>query len=298
MIVKKMTSKKNIMNVNGNEIVVVSLNWDDFISLTDIMKSIDGNQKIEKWMSNRTTIDFLGTWESMHNENFDFEKFLDIRDDSWNHTFTMSVSKWRELTKAKGIISQTWKFWWTYAHKDIALEFATWLSPQFKLYILKEFQRLKEEENEKKELGRDIKRFIVKANYRIHTDAIQAHIAQKTKNIWKQRTIYAEEAEMLNMAVFKMTSADRAKQNPSQAKLGNIRESASVEQLTVLSNLEVLNAQMIKDWLSQEERERKLTEIADTQLATFWKLQSMKQLRNSESKKSNIKELWVINKKD
>lgn len=294
---REMGSKKNIMNVNGNEIVVVSLNGDDFISLTDIMRSVDGNQKIEKWMSNRTTIDFLGTREAMHNENFDLDSFLDIREDSGNHTFTMSVSKWRSLTNAKGIISQTWKFWGTYAHKDIALEFATWLSPQFKLYILKEFQRLKEIEQEKQALWWDIKRLISKTNYRIHTDAIQENIIGWSKNIWKQRSIYAEEAELLNMAVFKTTSSEWAAQNPAKAKLGNIREDATVVQLTVLSNLEVLNAQMIKDGISQEERERKLTEIADTQLATFNKLSSMKELKTLESKEKNIQKIWLKTKK-
>ena len=292
-----MGTKKNVMNVNGNEIVVVSMNGDDFISLTDIMKSVDGNQKIEKWLSNRTTIDFLGTWEAMHNEDFDLENFLDIRDESGSHTFTMSVSKRRELTKAKGIISQTWKLGGTYAHKDIAFEFATWLSPQFKLYIIKEFQRLKEDEQEKQALWRDVKRLISKANYRIHTDAIQDNIMGSTKNIWKQRWIYAEEAEMLNTAVFKMTSVEWAKNNPTKAKLWNIRENASVAQLTVISNLEVLNAQMIKDGLPQEEREKKLIEIADAQLSTFDKLASMKQLREIENREKNTKRMWLKIKK-
>lgn len=183
------------------------------------------------------------------------------------------------------------KFWWTYAHKDIAFEFASWLSPQFKLYIIKEFQRLKEEEQRNLSLWRDIKRLISKANYRIHTDAIKKILVDKTS---KQTFLYATEAEMLNIAVFGITSAKRAEENPKKAQNWNIRDDAGVEELTVLSNLEVLNAEMIKNWISQEKRLEILQIRAKEQLKTLSTLDSMKKLKE----KQQIEEMKKLGSKE
>jgi len=280
--------KNQIITVEWHEIVIFSQEWEDFICLTDIMKSIDDNQKIEKWISNRSTIDFLGTWEAMHNPNFNYPVFGEVRAESWNNTFTISVTKRKETTNAIGIFSKMGKFWWTYAHKDIAFEFASWLSPQFKLYIIKEFQRLKEEEQKNLALWRDVKRLISKANYRIHTDAIKETLANKTS---KQIYLYATEAEMLNIAVFGMTSSERANNNPKKAQNWNIRDDAGVEELTVLSNLEVLNAEMIKNLVSQDKRLEILKERAKEQLNTLSKLDSIKKLKEMQQF-DEIKRLW------
>lgn len=281
-----MVKKNNILDVNGNEILMFSIDEDDFISLTDIMKSVEWNQKIEKWLSSRWTVEFLWAWEMMHNPNFNIDKFIDIRDESWNHTFTLSVSKRKESTNARWIIAQIGKFWWTYAHKDIAFEFASWLSPKFKLYIIKEFQRLKEEESNKQKLWWDVKRIISKANYKVHTDAIQKNLIHK--NSKNPKIIYASEAELLNQVLFWMTSSEWSNKNPSKAKLWNIRDFASVEELTILSNLEVLNAEMIKSWISLNDRWKKLQEIADSQREVFWKLSTIQKLKDIE-KRENAK---------
>ncbi len=280
--------KNQIITVEWHEIVIFSQEWEDFICLTDIMKSIDDNQKIEKWISNRSTIDFLGTWEAMHNPNFNYPAFGEIRSESWNNTFTISVTKWKETTNAIGIFSKMGKFWWTYAHKDIAFEFASWLSPQFKLYIIKEFQRLKEDEQKNLSLWRDVKRLISKANYRIHTDAIKEILVNRTS---KQTFLYATEAEMLNIAVFGMTSSKRAEENPKKAQNWNIRDDAGVEELTVLSNLEVLNAEMIKNLISQEKRLEILQIRAKEQLKTLSTLDSMKKLKEKQQLEE-MKRLW------
>lgn len=276
-------TKSQILTVEWHEIVVFSHEWNDFICLTDIMKSVDANAKVEKRMSSRSTVDFLGTWEAMHNPDFNYSMFGEIRSESWNNTFTISVTKRKEKTNAIGIFSKTGKFGWTYAHKDIAFEFASWLSPQFKLYIIKEFQRLKKDEQEKLAMGRDIKRLITKANYRIHTDAIKSILEPKV-DLSKRYLLYSSEAEVLNIAVFGITSKDWAEQNPKKAKNGNIRDEANVAELTVLSNLEVLNAEMIKNNIAQDTRLNTLIERAKEQLETLWKLSSIKQLQEKSDK--------------
>ncbi len=280
--------KNQIIKVEWHEIVIFSKEWEDFICLTDIMKSVDGNQKIEKWISNRSTIDFLGTWEAMHNPDFNYSIFGNIRAESWNNTFTISVTKRKEKTNAIWIFSKIGKFWWTYAHKDIAFEFASRLSPQFKLYIIKEFQRLKEDEQRNLELWRDVKRLISKVNYRLHTDAIKDILAPKTS---KQNFLYATEADLLNLSVFRISSAERAKNNPKKAKNWNIRDDASVEELTVLSNLEVLNSEMIKNEVSQEKRFEILQQRAKEQLETLSTLDSMKKLKEKQHIEET-KKLW------
>ena len=271
-------AKNQILSVNGKEIVFFSQKDEDFICLTDIAKSAESDARVEKWMSNRSTVDFLGTWETMHNPDFNYNNFVELRSDSGNNTFTLSVSKWVRETNAIGIFSTQGNLGWVYAHKDIAFEFASWISPQFKLYIIKEFQRLKEEEQYKQALWRDIKRLITKANYRIHTDAIKDNIALQMP-ISLQKQTYASEAEMLNVALFGQTSKERCTQNPKKCEVWNIRDDASVEQLTVLSNLEVLNAEMIKNDIPQQQRAEILQQRAKEQLATLTKLDSMKQLK-------------------
>lgn len=284
-------SKNKILNLSWNEIVVFSEWENDFISLTDLMKSVEWNQKIEKWIWNRWTIDFLWAWETMHNPNFDFESFSKIRLESGTPSFTMSVTKWNELTKSIWIISKKWKFWWTYAHKDIAFKFAWWLSPQFELYVIKEFQRLKELELKNNELWWDVKRLITKANYRIHTDSIKANLIGDTpKNI--QKFIYIDEAELLNKALFWMTSKEWKQANPKKAEEWNIRDFADIEQLQVLSNLEVLNSDFIDNKITAEERFERLKSSAKKQLESFNKLNSINKLKEKEELEK-IKKLWL-----
>jgi hypothetical protein len=282
--------KKYIITVNGHEIALFSQKDQDFICLTDIAKSVDGWAKVEKWMSSRSTIDFLGTWEAMHNPDFLYEKFATIRSESWNNTFTISVKKRVEETNAIGIFSKMGKLGWVYAHRNIAFEFASWLSPQFKLYIIKEFERLKEDELQKQSLWRDIKRLITKANYRIHTDAIKDHLAVSLPT-GLQKWLYASEAELLNFAVFGMTSKDRSIQNPKKSETGNMRDDASIEELTVLSNLEVLNAEMIKNDIPQDKRAEILIQRAKEQLQTLQKLDSVKKIKEKQHIQE-LKKLW------
>lgn len=274
--------KNKILNVNWNEIVLFSSWEDDYISLTDLMKSIEWNQKIEKWISNRWTIDFLWTWESMYNKDFNFEKYSEMRLDSGTPSFTLSVTKWKKLTNAIGIVSKKWKFWWTYAHKDIAFKFAWWLSPKFELYVIREFQRLKEIELENSKLWWDVKRLITKANYTIHTDSIKFNLLENIEENNK-RFVYSNEAELLNKVVFWITSKEWKLENPMKAKEWNMRDFASIEELQVLSNMEVLNSMFIEDWVSNEERYSKLIKSSIVQFKSFWKLSSMNKLKEIEA---------------
>ncbi|MDD3364487.1 MAG: KilA-N domain-containing protein [Syntrophomonas sp.] len=251
------------IDVNGTEISVVVFDDKDYISLTDMVKNIEnGLALIEKWLRNKNTIEFLGIWEEIYNPDFNSPEFEGIKNEAGLNRFVLSVKQWTQKTNSKGLIAKAGRYGGTYAHKDIAFEFASWVSPQFKLYLIKEFQRLKDEEY--KQLGWDIKRNLTKINYRIHTDAIKENLIPPELTQRQITNVYASEADILNVALFGMT----AKQwRDAQAKLkGNIRDYADISQLVCLSNLENLNAVFISEGMSQAERLGKLNAIAISQM--------------------------------
>ena len=252
--------------VKGAEI---SVQWnserDDFISLTDIAKLKDSDNPryiIQNWLRNRNTIEFLGVWESLYNPSFNRVEFDAFRSQAGLNSFVMTPQKWVESTRAIGIISKAGRYGGTYAHKEIAFEFASWISVEFKLYLVKEFERLKTEEM--KQLGWDIKRNLTKINYRIHTDAIKENLIPPELSAKQVSMVYASEADVLNMALFGMTAKQWRDSHPELK--GNIRDYANVSQLVCLSNLENLNAVFISEGMSQAERLAKLNAIAISQM--------------------------------
>ena len=252
--------------VKGAEI---SVQWnperDDFISLTDIAKLKDSDNPryiIQNWLRNRNTIEFLGVWESLYNPSFNRVEFDAFRSQAGLNSFVMTPQKWVESTRAIGIISKAGRYGGTYAHKEIAFEFASWISVEFKLYLVKEFERLKTEEM--KQLGWDIKRNLAKINYRIHTDAIKENLIPPELSAKQVSMVYASEADVLNMALFGMTAKQWRDSHPNLK--GNIRDYANVSQLVCLSNLENLNAVFISEGMSQAERLTKLNAIAISQM--------------------------------
>lgn len=257
-----MAKSKNKLIVLEQEISVVK---DDYISLTDMVKHIEnGLVLIEKWLRNKNTIEFLGIWEEIYNTDFNSPEFEGIKNEAGLNRFSLSVKMWINKTNAIGVIAKAGRYGSTYAHKDIAFEFASWISPKFKLYLIKEFQRLKNDEIEKQKLGWDIKRTLVKMNYHVHTDAIKNNLIPP--NIAKSKVpfIYATEADLLNVALFGMTAKEWSEQNPKCD--GNMRDYATAEQLVVMANLESLNAQLIKQNIPFEERLVQLNQVAIEQL--------------------------------
>lgn len=252
--------------VRGTEINVQwNLKRDDFLSLTDIAKIKDNDNPryiIQNWMRNRNTIEFLGVWETLYNPDFNRVEFDAFRTQAGLNSFVMTPQKWVETTNAIGIISKAGRYGGTYAHKEIAFEFASWISVEFKLYLVKEFERLKTEEM--KQLGWDIKRNLAKINYRIHTDAIKENLIPQELSVRQMSIIYANEADVLNMALFGITAKDWRDNNPD--KEGNIRDYADINELVCLSNLENINSIYITEGLSQSERLKKLNEIAIAQM--------------------------------
>jgi KilA-N domain len=247
----------------------------DYISLTDMVKNIEnGLALIEKWLRNKNTIEFLGTWEEMYNPRFNSPEFEGIKNQAGLNRFVLSVKQWVKKTNSRGIIAKAGRYGGTYAHKDIAFEFASWISPQFKLYLIKEFQRLKDEE--RKQLGWDIRRNLTKINYRIHTAAIKENLIPPELVPSQINLVYASEADVLNMALFGMTAKEWRNTHPG--KKGNIRDYANVSQLICLSNLENLNALFINEGMSQSDRLRKLNQIAIQQLKLLTNDSKVKQL--------------------
>lgn len=255
------------IKVLENEITVLKIEDEDYICITDIAKYKDNilaNDIIKNWLRNRNTIEFLGIWEQLNNPDFKPVEFDGFRKEAGLNSFTMSPTKWIQGTNAIGIVAKSGRYGGTYAHKDIAFEFASWVSVEFKLYLIKEFQRLKNDEIEKHKLGWDIKRTLVKMNYHIHTDAIKNNLIPPNIAKNKIHFIYASEADLLNIALFGKTAKQWSEQNPKLE--GNMRDYATTEQLVVLANLESLNAQFIKDGLEAEDRLLKLNKIAIEQL--------------------------------
>ena len=253
------------IKVKGSEIAVLTRNEEDFICITDIARYKNPDRTddlIRNWLRNRNTLEFLGIWEQLNNPAFNPVEFDGFRKQAGLNSFTLTPSQWIEHTNAIGIISKPGRYGGTYAHKDIAFEFASWVSVEFKLYLIKEFQRLKDDEL--KQLGWDIRRNLAKINYRIHTDAIKENLVPPELSASQTNLVYASEADVLNMALFGMTAKDWRGKNPGRK--GNLRDDADVSQLVCLSNLENLNALFIRENVPQPERLRRLNEIAIHQM--------------------------------
>jgi KilA-N domain len=258
-------AKNNKITVLGTEISIVEKNDSEYISLTDMVKGFGDDSMIYSWMRNRNTLEFIGIWEELHNPAFKGNEFVTFKSQAGLNSFNLTPRKWIEATNAIGIISKAGRYGGgTFAHKDIAFEFGSWLSPKFKLFLIKEFQRLKDDENNRLQLSWNLNRTLSKINYRIHTNAIKEHIIPENITKLQSQIIYANEADVLNMALFGKTAKDWREANPNTS--GNIRDQASIEQLLVLANLESLTAEFIKMNLAQSDRLIKLNQTAITQL--------------------------------
>ncbi|MBU0501950.1 MAG: KilA-N domain-containing protein [Candidatus Margulisbacteria bacterium] len=270
--------KSKKVTVQGIQIgVLLGQGESDYISLTDMLKAKDGDFFISDWLRNRNTVEFLGIWESIYNPNFNYGEFATIKSLAGLNNYKISVKEWVKKTNAIGLRATAGRYGGTYAHKDIAFEFGMWISAEFKLYLIKEFERLKVEENKRLVLGWDMKRMLTKVNYKIHTDAIKEHLIPPQLSRQAINIIYASEADVLNMALFGMTAKQWRDKNSGRE--GNIRDYSTVEQLVVLSNLESLNAELIRQELSQGARLEKLNKIAISQMRSLLSSSSIKKLK-------------------
>lgn len=273
--------KQSTINVQGTAISILSHKDDDYICLTDMAKKFGGDDLIYSWMRNRNTLEFLGIWEQIHNPDFKGGEFETFKKEAGLNSFHLTPKKWIEATRAIGIQSRAGRYGGgTYAHRDLAFEFGSWLSPEFKLYLIKEFQRLKEDENRRLSLEWNLNRTLSKVNYRIHTDAIKENIIPANITKEQEQCIYANEADVLNVAMFGITAQQWRKANLS--KEGNVRDHSSIEQLLVLANLESMNAEFIRMGLPQGERLRKLNAIAIQQLKSLAGNVNLKKLGNGK----------------
>ncbi|MSU49408.1 MAG: KilA-N domain-containing protein [Opitutus sp.] len=271
-------TKRSTIEVQGASIGILSQLGGDYISLTDMVRNFDGaGALIEQWLKNKDTVLFLGVWERINNPSFNSLEFEGIRNEAGRNSFFLSAKKWIELTGAKGLIASAGRYGGTYAHKDIAFEFGSWLSPEFKLYLIKEFQRLKDEESARLNLGWNLQRTLAKINYRIHTDAIKETLLPPAITKAQASLVYANEADLLNVALFGQTAKQWRGAQPDAE--GNIRDHAPLEQLVVLTNLESLNSVLIRQGLPQPERLLKLNEIAITQMRTLLSANNVKRLK-------------------
>ena len=276
-----MNGKTKTIKVQNTEISIVTSNGSDFICITDIAKSKGGESRaadiIKNWVRSRTTLEFLGTWEIMYNPNFKVVEFDHFKMQAGLPSFVLSAGQWVEKTNAIGIYVKLGKYGGTYAHKDIAFEFCSAISPIFKLYLIKEFQRLKEDEDERLKLNWSIQRTLAKVNYRIHTDAIKENLIPAEISLQQMSFVYASEADMLNVALFGKTAHQWRIENPDAE--GNIRDHATIEQLVVLSNMESINAVLLNQQLNQSERLTQLNKIAIIQMRSLIINQNLKKLK-------------------
>ena len=271
-------TKGRILNVKQSTITVITQNETDFISLTDMTASFsEGSGLIGKWITNKNTLEYLGVWENIKNPNFNYPEFGVINQEAGVNRFIMSVGQWIDRTKAIGLIVKSGRYGGTYAHKDIAFHFAMWLSPEFQIYLINEFQRLKDDENNRLKLEWNLQRTLAKINYHIHTDAIKENLIPKVISKQQANLVYANEADLLNVALFGITAKEWRNNNPE--KDGNIRENATLEQLVVLSNMESINALLIKQDLTQKERLTQLNKAAITQMKSLVESKAMKKLK-------------------
>ena len=261
--------KNQRLVVNDQEISVLKQESGEFISLTDIarQKNVATGLVISHWLRTGFTVEFIGLWEQLYNPNFNITEFGNIKNETGSNSYVLTVKQWIQKTNSIGLISKPGRYnGGTFAHKDIAFEFASWISPSFKLYLIKEFQRLKDEENNRLELDWDLRRSLAKINYTIHTDAVKENLIPKELDPVAIGKIYAEEADILNLALFGMTAREWAKMNPNH---GNLRDSATLEQLVVLSNLESINAMLIGQGRPAAERAMELNRIAIIQMKSL-----------------------------
>jgi len=272
--------KNKTINVKGTKITVIKQGDSDYdyISLTDMIKAKDGDFFISDWLRNRNTVEFLGIWERIYNPNFNYGEFAIIKSKAGLNNYKISAKEWVEKTKAIGLKATAGRYGGTYAHKDIAFEFGMWISAEFKIYLIKEFQRLKESEAENLKLGWNLQRTLTKINYKIHTDAIKENLIPHELTKDQINMKYANEADLLNVALFGITAKIWREQNPKLK--GNIRDYASIEQLVVLSNLESINASLVRDGLSQQDRIIKLNNTAIIQMKSLLTNNSVKKLES------------------
>lgn len=271
-------AKSRILHVKQSSITVLTHSETDYISLTDMTSSFkEGSGLIGKWITNKNTLEYLGVWEKINNSNFNYPEFVVVEHEAGTNRFIMSVGQWLERTSSIGLIVKSGRYGGTFAHKDIAFHFAMWLSPEFQIYLVNEFQRLKNEENDKLKLEWNLQRTLSKVNYLIHTDAIKENLIPKeiTKN--QANFIYASEADLLNVALFGITSKEWRENNPNQK--GNIRDYASLAQLVVLSNMESINALLIRQAMPASERIIQLNKVAITQMKSLVENKALKKLK-------------------
>ena len=271
---------KNIIQVQWFQISLSTKNEKDYISLTDIARYKNPEfpaDVVKNWLRRRSAVQFLWLWEKINNPDFKLVEFHQFEESSWDQAFVLSPKKWIETTHAIWLVSRSGNSGGTYAHRDIAFEFASWISPEFKLYLITEFQRLKEAESTRKEIGWDVKRELAKINYKIHTDSIKQYLLPTLSEV-KQKFVYAGEADLLNILVFRKTAKVWQEENPDM--IGNMRDHANVLDLVILSNIENHNAEFIEQWFSQEERYERLRSIVLRQRSSLenrdiWKLENI-----------------------
>lgn len=283
------SKKTAVINVQNVPVTILNMDHREYISLTDMAKARTDSTRaadvIKNWLRTRSTLEFLGTWEILYNPDFKVVEFDHFKGEAGLHTFTLSAKEWIEKTNALGMYVQSGRYGGTYAHKDIAFEFGSAISPIFKLYLLKEYQRLKEDENDRLKLEWNAKRFLSKSNYLIHTDAIKNYVLPQSSYPKSSEWLaYADEADLLNVALFGCTAKEWRDANPELAKDNNIRDFASIAELTVLSNLETHNAELIKSGVAKEERFKVLREIAQYQLRVLSEAEKIKNLPDSPAK--------------
>jgi len=276
--------RKSIIQVQGADITILSHEHGDFVSLTDMVRNFEGGGAlIEQWLKSKDTVLFLGVWERLHNPDFNSLEFEGIRNEAGRNSFFLSARAWIERTRAKGLTASAGRYGGTFAHTDIAFEFGSWLSPEFKLYLIKEFQRLKEDENRRLSLAWNLNRTLSKLNYRIHTDAVKAHLIPPEVTPAQAAITYASEADVLNVALFGQTARQWREANPQLD--GNMRDHATIEQLLVLANIEGMNAEFIHMALPQSDRLKRLNQIAIRQMQTLATSNSLRQIESPKGPK-------------
>jgi hypothetical protein len=270
-------NKTTTIAVQGTAVSIITGKDGDYISLTDMLRAKDGDFFISDWLRNRNTVEFLGIWESVFNPAFNYGEFATIKSQAGLNSYKISVKEWVEKTNAIGLKATAGRYGGTFAHPDIAFEFGMWISPEFKIYLIKEFRRLKDDENDRLKLDWNLQRTLAKINYRIHTDAIKETLLPPTLTKAQASLVYANEADLLNVALFGKTSRQWRDAQPDAE--GNIRDHAPLEQLVVLTNLESLNSVLIRQGISQSERLLKLNEIAISQMRTLLAANNLKRLK-------------------
>jgi hypothetical protein len=270
-------AKSKKIKVEGKEITIILDKEQEYISLTDMLKAKDGDFFISDWLRNRNTVEYLGIWETVYNPDFNYGGFATIKSQAGLNSYKLSVKEWVEKTNAIGLKATAGRYGGTYAHPDIAFEFGMWISPQFKIYLIKEFQRLKNDENDRLKLDWNLQRTLAKVNYHIQTDAIKENLIPSEITKQQASFVYATEADLLNVALFGITAKEWRNKNPN--KDGNIRDYATLEQLVVLSNMESINALLIRQGLKQNDRLIQLNKTAITQMKSLLESKTMKKLK-------------------